>query len=307
MKKRQKIIVFITLLLIILLIFIVIIKTRAITINKKQIEKLSAKRLENKYEQAGEYDVGYIEYESNEKKINKYSIWYPKKLETDNEKYAAIIISNGTGAVAETHKDVFLHLASWGFIVIGNDDKNSWTGESSSLTLEYIVKLNNNENSIFFNKIDVNKIGISGHSQGGVGAINAITNYSNSTYIKSIYTASCACIEISIPLGWNYDVSLINIPYFMVAGTGDIDAGLIAPLDTLEKSYKELNNNKLIVMARRKDVDHREVLKASRGYMVAWFLLTLDGNNEAMQVFYGSNSELIKNSENWQDVNIKNN
>lgn len=306
MKTKKKIILFIAIILAIILICIAIIKTKAITANKKQ-DNSENKRLELTYEKEGTYDVGYIEHESSKEKVGKYSIWYPKKLEISNEKYAVIIIANGTGAIAETHKDVFVHLASWGFVVIGNSDKNSWTGESSSITLDYIMKLNNDENSIFYNKIDTNKIGISGHSQGGVGAVNAATNYENSKYIKAIYTASCACIELSNTLGWEYETNTINIPYFMVAGTGDIDAGLIAPLDAVEKSYENLTNNKLTVMGRRKNVDHREVLKASRGYMVAWFLTTLQGDSEAIKVFYGSHPEIVKNSDNWQDVRIKNN
>lgn len=307
MENKKKLISLITIIVIILLISIVIIKTRAITANRNQEGNADTRRLENKYEKEGTYDVGYIERESDTEKTGKYSIWYPKKLESTNEKYAVIIIANGTGAIAETHKDVFVHLASWGFIVIGNDDKNSWTGESSSLTLDYIIKLNNEQNSIFYNKVDLDKIGISGHSQGGVGAINAITNYENSKYIKSIYTASCACLELSNTLGWDYNVEKINIPYFMIAGTGDVDAGLIAPLDSLEYAYNKIESKNLTVMGRRKNLDHREVLKGAKGYMTAWFLTTLYDDNEAKGVFYEDRAEITKNAECWQDVRIKNN
>lgn len=306
MKNKKKVVLFITVIVIILLILIVIVKTRAITANGKKGEFANTKKLENKYEKEGTYDVGYIERQSDTEKTGKYSIWYPKKLENTNEKYAVVIIANGTGAIAETHKDVFVHLASWGFIVIGNDDKNSWTGESSSLTLDYIIKLNSEVNSVFYNKIDLDKIGISGHSQGGVGAINTITNYENSKYIKSIYTASCACLELSNTLGWDYNVETISIPYFMIAGTGDIDAGLIAPLDSLENAYNKIENKSLTVMGRKKNLDHREVLKGAKGYMVAWFLTTLYDDSEAKRVFYGNRAEISINSEYWQDVQIKN-
>ena len=41
--------------------------------------------------------------------------------------------------------------------------------------------------------------------------------------------------------------------------------------------------------------------------MVAWFLATLNEDNEAKKVFYGRNSEIQINTEHWQDVQIKNN
>lgn len=93
----------------------------------------------------------------------------------------------------------------------------------------------------------------------------------------------------------------------MIAGTGDIDAGLIAPLDSLENAYNDIKNRKLTVMGRKKGVDHREVLKEAKGYMVAWFLTTLDEDNEARKVFLGNDSEITINTEHWQDVRIKNN
>ena len=56
--------------------------------------------------------------------------------------------------------------ASWGFIVVGNEDENSRTGASTSATLDFMLNLNKDSNSDFYGKIDVNNIGVSGHSQG---------------------------------------------------------------------------------------------------------------------------------------------
>lgn len=300
--KNKKVIILAVILIIIILIFVTLITLKS---SKTKNVATVKDELEFKYKEEGKYDVGYIERESNNLKIGKYSIWYPMKMGDD--KYPVIVIANGTGAIAETHKDVFKHLASWGFIVIGNEDKNSWTGESSSLSLDYILYLNSNKDSILYNRIDTNKIGISGHSQGGVGTINAVCNYENGSYFKSIYTASCACEEVSSMLGWEYDTRKVDIPYFMIAGTGDIDAGLIAPLDSLEKAYNNIESKTLTVMGRKKNVDHREVLKEGKGYMVAWFLTTLCEDEEARKVFYGNNAEILINTEHWQDVQIKNN
>lgn len=61
---------------------------------------------------------------------------------------------------------------------------------SSSKSLDYVLSLNKDPNSIFYNKINTDNIGIGGHSQGGVGTINAVNNWDNGKLYKSMYTSS---------------------------------------------------------------------------------------------------------------------
>ncbi len=68
----------------------------------------------------------------------------------------------------------FKHLSSWGFIIVGNDDPLTWFWDSAIKTLNYMLNLNKDNSSIFYNKIDTKKIWLSGHSQGGGGVINYI-------------------------------------------------------------------------------------------------------------------------------------
>lgn len=262
--------------------------------------------LEKKYTSYGEFEVNSIEFESNEELFDNYKIWYPTKLEeNNNEKYPIVVFVNGTGVPYQKYGATFEHLASWGFVVIGNDDANSASGKSSSITLDYILSLNSNEESMFFNKLDITNVGISGHSQGGVGAINAVTEFDNSNVFTSIYTASTTSIELANALEWNYDVTKISIPYFMVAGTGKVDAETIAPLESMVKNYMNLNSNIKAVMARRKNTDHGDMLLYADGYMTAWFRYTLMNDDEAGKVFLGDSAEILSNSSNWQDVRIR--
>lgn len=263
--------------------------------------------LEEKYTAYGEFKVASLEVDSNEETFDKYKIWYPVELKNDTgKKYPIVLFVNGTGVPYSKYGATFDHLASWGFVVIGNDDANSANGESSSVTLNYILSLNNNKESIFYDKLDIEHIGISGHSQGGVGAINAVTNFNNSNLFTSIYTASATSLELANALKWDYDVTKINIPYFMVCGTGKVDADTIAPLYSLIKNYDSLNDNVQAVMARRKNIDHGDMLIYADGYMTAWFRYTLMNDNDASGVFEGKLPELLQNSDNWQDTQTKN-
>lgn len=159
--------------------------------------------LEKKYTVMGDFEVQTIEDDVSDDRISKYKIWYPSQLENDSKKYPLVIMANGTGVPYKKYEAIFNHLASWGFIVVGNDDPSSALGDSSSKTLDYILSLNDDNNNFLYDKIDKDNIGIAGHSQGGCGVINAITKYNNSDMYKVAYTAS-ATTETMIR-DWNLD------------------------------------------------------------------------------------------------------
>ena len=55
------------------------------------------------------------------------------------------------------------------------------------------------------------------------------------------------------------------------------------------------------VRARAAGAEHEQMLMRSDGYMTAWMLWQLTGDEEAGSVFVGENAELLHNA-NWQDV-----
>ncbi|MDO5294506.1 MAG: alpha/beta hydrolase [bacterium] len=271
--------------------------------------------IENKYTQLGPLNVSYAEFET-EDICKKQEVWFPSEIENSEKRYPLIILANGTGVPASKYKEVFKHLASWGFIVVGNEDENSRTGASSALSLDYMLMLNDNNSTEFYEKIDVNNIGISGHSQGGVGAINAVTNQQNGSLYKAMYTASATSSfwgqESQFGTEWSYDVSKVGIPYFMVAGTEYFDAGTatdktatsgqgICPLWSLKENYNNMLDEMAKIMARRTGVEHGDMLYRADGYMTAWFMYWLKDDKEAKEAFFGTNAEILNNA-NWQDI-----
>lgn len=98
-----------------------------------------------------------------------FKVWYPTEMDNSDMTYPLVVMANGTGVKASRYEAIFDHLASWGFIVMGNEDKNSWEGVSSSESLAFMLDSNNDTSSIFCGKIDTANIGITGHSQRGVG------------------------------------------------------------------------------------------------------------------------------------------
>ncbi|MDO5143988.1 MAG: alpha/beta hydrolase [bacterium] len=263
--------------------------------------------LEQKYTLKGNYEVSYDEQDANNEQWKKYEIWYPAEMETSNGTYPLVVMVNGTGVAASKYKPVFEHLASWGFIVIGNEDESAGNGASAAASLDYMLTLHADSSSKFCGKIDVDHIGIGGHSQGGLGTINAVTAQDNGNLYKVMYAASAPTLQISVDLlKAPFDISGVHIPCLMVAGTKKVDAGDgknsgICPLVELQEKYNNIPDSVPKVIARRKDTDHGNMLPYADGYMTAWFMYHLQGDEEAGTVFFGDNAEILRN-DNWQDV-----
>ncbi len=276
--------------------------------------------IETKYTAMGEQEVSYKEYNANDEKIGKYAVWYPNDLKNDDKKYPVVIFANGTGSTSATYKAFLKHLSSWGFIAVGNDDKDTRTGASLDKTIEFLIQENENKDSIFYQKVDLDNIGIGGHSQGGPAVFNMVTNQEHGNMIKVLYAASATSSYHTAIYGdgWEYDISKINIPVFLTAGTGTWDAGTatskdqvnddkkgiaqgICPLWSLEENYDILPKTINKVIARKKNVDHGDSHLQFDGYMTAWFMYWLQNDKEAEKVFSGDNAEIL-NNKNWQDI-----
>lgn len=264
--------------------------------------------IEKKYLGKGNYDISYIEINALQN-FKKYEIYYPTSIEEETNKFPVVIFSNGTGVKASKYSAVLEHLASWGFIVIGTEEEFSWNGFSSEMSLRLAIKLNNNKtveglkSNPLFSKVDLDKIGLSGHSQGGVGVFNGVIEQKHGHMIKTIYAASPANLELSKNLEWDYDPSLITIPTFIISGTGSGDEDLVVSGKQLIQIYEKLPDNITKVMGRRKQAGHGDMLSFPNGYMVAWFMWQLQGDPEAETAFKGNSPEIIQNKL-YQDQKI---
>lgn len=264
--------------------------------------------LEMKYSQPGSYETAYTEFASDDESIRKIRVWYPKDLETGDKVWPMIMVVNASGTPASSFEPFFSRLASWGFIVVGNEDGQTGNGETASLTLDFM--LNVPADSVLSGKIYYENMGIIGYSQGGAGAICALTNYENGRHYKTIFTGSAAYPTLAKNMGWEYDTSKITVPYFMAAGTGKSDDsgkdpekgfGGVSPLSALMENYDKVTDSVMKVRGRANGAEHEQMLMRSDGYMTAWMLYQLIGDEEAGSVFIGKNAEILHNA-NWQDV-----
>ena len=250
--------------------------------------------LEAKYLAMGTSQVEHMEVPTEEEWGN-INVYYPKELTESSENYPVVVMVNGTGVYSSKYPALFKHLASWGFIVIGNEDPSTYSGSSADTTLAWLLNENENPESRFYQKVDTEHIGISGHSQGGVGVFNAINEQPHSGLYTCAVSLSPTQLDWAEALKMHYEPEKTNIPIFLLAA---VENDVITP-DGTKQLYDAANSEK--VVALRKDMDHGKMLYSADGYVTAWFMWQLKGDAEAANAFVGEDAELLSNPL-YQDI-----
>ena len=269
-----------------------------------QLTTKTGGELEANYLKNGEYQTSYNEISSLQG-FGKYIISYPKELESSNRIYPVVVFVNGTGVKASKYRRLFEHMASWGFIAIGTEEEYDWNGFASEMCIRLLKELNSSETlndkpCVFYQKVDLDNVGITGHSQGGVGVFNAVTKQENKDIYKAAVAISPTNKELAANLLWDYDASLIKTPIFLLSGEGGGDDWVVTG-EQLSDIYNDIKTKK--IMARKINTAHGEMLYSADGYVTAWFMWKLQGDEEAAKAFTGEHPEIISNSL-YQDVNI---
>ena len=262
--------------------------------------------LESKYLASGPETVKVVELPSDDKVIGKIVVAYPESLETSDAKWPLVNIGNPSNTDADGMMEMLRHLASWGYIVIDNMDKQTGTGVSVSKTMDAFLAVSAQEGNLFHGKVNTDKIAIAGYSQGACAVALAATQYPNAGLYKAIYLCSCPQPQLGINFKWGeYHFADFKAPVLTFAGTGDWDSKLIAPFEVFTQTFDEITEGVPAVQARRSGKDHEQMGGEGDPYMTAWFEYWLKNDQEAGKVFIGEEAELLHNDR-WQDVRVKN-
>ncbi len=308
MKVIQKLFKIIGIILSVLLVLIVVLlmigayKSNQPLVSKNYNSKVeTGGEIETKYLANGIFDSIAVKEIKTEKSYGKVVVYYPEKLE-DKEKFPVVIISNGSGTKVTRIAESVKHLCSWGFVVIGTDEQSDWAGTSADDCLELLIELNENQSidewdsQPLYQKLDLDHIGILGHSQGGVGCINAATTTEKGFMIQTIVAESPTNMELAEKLSWHYDPSKVNVPVLLLAGTGKAETEIVVNGEQLKEIYDTLPDTIEKVMTRRIGADHDHTNQDMDGYVTAWLMWKLQGDEEASAAFIGDNPELSSNT-----------
>lgn len=225
---------------------------------------------------------------------NAYDLFYPTQLGANGFKHPILTWGNGTNAVPGQYTGVLDQLASWGFVIIASTSEATGTGNEMLAGAQDMVSLNNNPSSIFYNKLNVSEVGALGHSQGAGGSVRATLN-SGGLIKTDVPICLPAQIWISTPAD-AYNPAQLTVPVLFLGGSND---WLIASPGTLQGYYNEVPGAAALLVLN--GADHNTIQGSGGrylGYLTAWLMYQLQGDQYARGAFVGSPPEANTNT-NW--------
>lgn len=214
--------------------------------------------IEARYLSMGAHEVRYAEAGA-PGDWKKFEAFYPAGLETEAGVYPVVVFANGTGASAEA-------------------------------TLVWLLEQNSDPNSVFYQKVDASRVGISGHSQGGVAVFNAVSEQPHG----GLYTCAVSLCPtewaLAMAIGLEYDPSKMAVPTLILAAA---ENDVITP-DGVKGLANAIPAG--TVTALRPGMDHGRMLYSADGYVTAWFMWQLQGDQDAAKAFVGESPELLGNT-----------
>jgi len=203
----------------------------------------------------------------------------------EGERYPLILFSHGYGTCGTQSLFLTEYLASQGYIVAAPDYPEDVVGcridgkgdienflrvymaaaklkfmdqedvlpysdyrfDIASLTLDRMLELNNDTNSILYHSIDMNSIGASGHSMGALTTLGIIGAHPNSTKLDNRVKAALILSGPAYPYHTSYFEN-IGIPIMVMQG--DNDESKIAPEIDRKLVYDYANPPKFYLMIK---------------------------------------------------------
>ncbi len=104
-----------------------------------------------------------------------HSVYHPAYYK-EGEKYPLLVWGNGTCAMPEGYGALLRYVASYGFFVVAPNSR--WVGgnDAMPIALDFMFDANEDSSSPYYQKIDTEKVGAMGHSQGGQATGTTSTN-----------------------------------------------------------------------------------------------------------------------------------
>lgn len=229
-----------------------------------------------------------------------FVVKYPTNLGAGGVDHPIITWGNGTNGSPSNYTGVLNHLASWGFVVVASTSGTTGNGDLVLAGAQYMVAQNANASSVFYQNLDVTKVGAMGHSQGASGALNATTKSNGLITSTMVFNLPN---DIWISAGDKTDWTKIVKPVLFVTGTND---GFISSASGNTAHYNKVAG--AAAKASLKGAGHNTIQGTGGGfigYEVAWALYTLKGDTYARAAFAGATPEINTNTA-WQNQAEKN-
>lgn len=218
-------------------------------------------------------------------------VFYPESMLESDGAYPVVVWANGTCCPTVTYYSLCALMAQRGYIVVANTELMAADGKEQIASLDYILAKNADPTSIFYGKVDADRIGAAGHSQGGRSAVNAAAA---DLRIKALVSVAGSSLKS--------EVKGLDTPALFLTGTADL---IVLSSLWVKPAYKAAEGP--AAYASMKLAPHTTCWfkpDAIVQYAAAWFDAFLNGDAAARAVFMPG-GELSTDSA-WTDFASKN-
>lgn len=245
-----------------------------------------------------------------ESTLPSHTVFRPKDLSSFGNNKKLPIIAWGNGACANSpweHVNFLSEVSSYGFLVVAigpmplEGEKGSGRSTSTQLidAINWAIAQNGDKNSPYYNKIDIEKVAVSGMSCGGLQTLEVASDPRVSTvvvYNSGIFNTPGNGIS-NMPNLTKENLKKIHSPTLYMLG-GEEDIAYANGMD----DYRQINH--VPVFVANMDVGHGGTYSQPHGgefakVATAWYKWQLMGDNEAGKMFTGEPAGLAKNP-NWR-------
>ena len=115
-----------------------------------------------------------VEYFRNSADNGGGVLCYPKRL-SDTKKHGVVLWGPGGGTNPNDYEGIIRRLASHGFVVVATSESPDGTNRGIP-ALNWLEKKNNTQGDPLYQKLDMTKVGASGHSMGGLQSEKMLIN-----------------------------------------------------------------------------------------------------------------------------------
>jgi hypothetical protein len=217
-----------------------------------------------------------------------HTYFHPTAMGANGVRHPVILWGNGTGLTPDAYSGLLRHFASHGFIVAAANTTFADTSTEILQGLDELTRMNGEPGSRFHGMVDLDRVGASGHSRGGGGAIQA---------------GADPRVDTVFPLQpFRGDDAAVRGSVFYLSGRLDTT---IPPASVLNK-YLSVTDRPA-VYGELADGNHGVPAGSGGGYRyaaTAWARLELMDDARAKIIFFGSDCYLCKPANGWSDFRV---
>lgn len=211
-----------------------------------------------------------------------YTIFRPACMKK-GEKYPVITWANGTCGLTHGYAGLLGTVASHGFVVIASNSTFTATAPTNTVqlrALDYAKALNEDSSSVFYQRLDLDKIGAMGHSQGASATVNAAKDP-----------------RVKAAIFWNTGTSSEK-PFLDISGDRDVGSSSASSIKSATERASKPGGwvyYHQVLQTGGSSTGHLVLMEQPERVWqltVAWWQWQLNGSQEAKKMFVGDNCGL---------------